>query len=141
MNHSFRIIPRASLLALLFLTASGATAQTPSPTPVNAATQPPGQEQVQPPTAPPATQQPSPQTPPGTNVTVPTVQPSPPLQDPREPNFPSLQAQPLPPMPDLTRVGIVSSNILTLSLNDAIRKALQNNNDIEIARDDPTTLL
>jgi len=136
MNHSFRIIPRASLLALLFLTASGAIAQTPSPTPVNPATQPPGQEQVQPPTAPPATQQPSPQTPPGTNVTVPTAQPSPPLQDPREPNFPSLQAQPLPPMPDLTRVGIVSSNVMTLSLNDAIRKALQNNNDIEIARDD-----
>lgn len=139
MNHSFRIILKASLLALMFLTATGALAQTPSPTPVNPATQPPGQEQVQPPTAPPATQQPSPQTPPGTNVTVPTVQPSPgapPLQDPREPNFPNLQAQPLPPMPDLTRVGIVSSNVLTLSLNDAIRKALQNNNDIEIARDD-----
>jgi HAE1 family hydrophobic/amphiphilic exporter-1 len=47
-----------------------------------------------------------------------------------------VQAQPLPPLPDLTRIGIVSSNIMTLSLNDAIRKALQNNNDIEIARDD-----
>jgi len=64
----------------------------------------------------------------------PTAQPTPP--DRREPNFPTLQAQPLPPMPDLSRVGIISSNILTLSLNDAIRKALQNNNEIEIARDD-----
>jgi outer membrane protein TolC len=137
MNHSISIIKKASLLALLLLTASVAMAQTPSPTPVNPATLPPGQE-VQPPTAPPATQQPSPQAPPGTTV-VPTAQPSPvepSTQDLREPNFPNLQAQPLPPMPDLTRVGIINSNILTLSLNDAIRKALQNNNDIEIARDD-----
>jgi outer membrane protein len=140
MNHTFSIIHKASLLALLLFTASVTMAQTPnpSPTPVNPATQPPGQEQVQPPTAPPATQQPSPQAPPGTNI-MPTAQPSPvqpSSQDVREPNFPNLQAQPVPPMPDLTRVGIISSNILTLSLNDAIRKALQNNNDIEIARDD-----
>jgi len=137
MNHSISIITRASLLALSLVAASVAMAQTPSPTPVNPATQPPGTE-VQPPTAPPATQQPSPQSPPGTTV-VPNAQPSPvdpSVQEPRDPNFPNLQAQPLPPMPDLTRVGIISSNILTLSLNDAIRKALQNNNDIEIARDD-----
>jgi hypothetical protein len=42
----------------------------------------------------------------------------------------------LPPLPDLTRVGIQASNVVPLSLNDAIRKALQNNNDIEVARDD-----
>ncbi len=30
----------------------------------------------------------------------------------------------------------MTSNTLTLSLNDAVRKALQNNNDIEVARDD-----
>jgi outer membrane protein len=139
MNHSSRIMIKATLMALLLLAASGTMAQRPRPrpTPVNPATQPPGTE-VQPPTAPPATQQPSPQTPPGTNV-VPTAQPTPPdpsLQEPRDPNFPTVQAMPLPPMPDLSRVGIISSNILTLSLNDAIRKALQNNNDIEIARDD-----
>ena len=137
MNHSISIITRASLLALSLVAASVTMAQTPSPTPVNPATQPPGTE-VQPPTAPPATQQPSPQSPPGTTV-LPNAQPSPvdpSVQEPRDPNFPNLQAQPLPPMPDLTRVGIISSNILTLSLNDAIRKALQNNNDIEIARDD-----
>jgi HAE1 family hydrophobic/amphiphilic exporter-1 len=136
MNHSFSIIRKASLLGLLLFAASVTMAQTPSPTPVNPATQPPGQEQIQPPTAPPATQQPSPQVPPGTNVMPGAAPVVPSTQDPREPNFPSLQAQPLPPMPDLTRVGIISSNILTLSLNDAIRKALQNNNDIEIARDD-----
>lgn len=139
MNHSSRIITKASLMALLLLAASGTMAQrpTPRPTPVNPSTQPPGTE-VQPPNAPPATQQPLPQAPPGTNV-VPTASPTPvdpTLQEPRDPNFPTVQAMPLPPMPDLSRVGIISTNILTLSLNDAIRKALQNNNDIEIARDD-----
>src|SRR6185503_6217897 len=111
---------RAQMLALTVLASSAfALAQTPSPTPVNPATQPPGQVQ-QPATAPPGTQQPPPQAPPGTNV-VPTASPTPfaPIQDPREPNFPDQQARPLPPLPDLTRVGITSSNVLTLSMNDA----------------------
>ena len=56
-------------------------------------------------------------------------------QVPSEPNFPPVQQQPVPALPDLTRVG-VSSQVLTLSMNDAIRRALQNNNDIEVARDD-----
>lgn len=138
-NHSLRAMT-TTLVASLFIFAGSvvASAQTPSPTPPNPATQPPGQEQPQPPTVPPATQQPSPQAPPGTNV-VPTAQPTPvepTTQEPREPNFPNPQPQPVPPLPDLTRVGIQSSNVLTLSLNDAIRKALQNNNDIEVARDD-----
>ncbi len=137
-NHSLRILVRAQLMALTVL-ASGTIllAQTPSPTPVNPATQPPGQVQ-QPATAPPGTQQPPTQAPPGTNI-VPTAQPTPigPVTpEPREPNFPDVQAQPVPPLPDLTRVGITSSSVLTLSMNDAIRKALQNNNDIEVARDD-----
>jgi outer membrane protein len=136
-NHSLRIFVRAQLLALAVLVSGTvALAQTPSPTPINPATQPPGQVQ-QPATAPPGTQQPPPQVPPGTNV-IPTASPTPlmPIQDPREPSFPDAQPRPLPPMPDLTRVGITSSNVLTLSMNDAIRKALQNNNDIEVARDD-----
>jgi len=108
-------------------------AQTPSPSPVNPATQPPGVTQT-PPTIPPGTQQVSPQNPPGVNV-APTPQPSP-IQAITDPNFPVQQPQPIPPLPDLTRVGIVSSNVLSLSLNDAIRKALQNNNEIEVARDD-----
>src|SRR5438874_12423093 len=137
-NHSLRSIIKAHTLALLFLSAcSVVAAQTPSPTPVNPATRPPG-EQTQPPTAPPATQQPTPQTPPGAEaVPAPSptpVQPS--MQEPREPNFPQAQPQAVPPLPDLTRIGILSSNTLTLSLNDAIRKALLNNNDIEVARDD-----
>ena len=137
-NHSLRLVIKAHTLMLLFFFACGmVAAQSPSPTPVNPATRPPG-EQTQPPTAPPATQQPTPQTPPGAEAfpaPSPTpVQPS--VQEPREPNFPQVQPQAVPPLPDLTRIGILSSNTLTLSLNDAIRKALLNNNDIEVARDD-----
>jgi HAE1 family hydrophobic/amphiphilic exporter-1 len=138
LNQLPRVFTRALVLALFVLACfSAALAQTPSPTPVNPATQPPGQ-QVPPATAPPGTPQTSPQTPPGTNV-VPAAQPTPvapAMQEPREPNFPDVQQQPVPPLPDLTRVGVLGSNVLTLSLNDAIRKALQNNNDIEVARDD-----
>src|SRR6185503_7231518 len=66
----------------------------------------------------------------------PTVQPTPPLSTIQDPNFPEIKPQPLPPMPDLHRVGILSSNVISLSLNDTIRRALQNNNDIEVSRDD-----
>lgn len=142
MKHSSKIAFFALLITVWVLAATGAAAQTPTPrpTPVNPATQPPGQQEplpTPPPTGPPGTQQPPAQAPPGVLVQ-PTPVPSPvdPLQEPREPVFPPAQAQPLPAMPDLSRVGIISSNILSLSLNDAIRKALQNNNDIEIARDD-----
>lgn len=38
--------------------------------------------------------------------------------------------------PSLNRVGIQTSQTMPLTLNDAIRKALENNNDIEVARDD-----
>ncbi|PYS81434.1 MAG: hypothetical protein DMF70_09275, partial [Acidobacteria bacterium] len=58
------------------------------------------------------------------------------LQEPRPPNFPDVPQQTVPPLPDLTRLGVLSSNVLALSVNDAIRRALQNNNDIEVARDD-----
>lgn len=54
----------------------------------------------------------------------------------REPLFTSLQARPLPPLPDLTRLGVTSDNTLPLSLNEAIRRALENNNEIEFARND-----
>jgi HAE1 family hydrophobic/amphiphilic exporter-1 len=140
MIHSIRLATKASVLALLLLVTIGVAAQTPTPTPVNPATQPPGGEPspTPPPTAPPGTQTQPITAPPGANV-MPTPQPAPtetPGQEPRQPNFPSVQAQPVPPLPDLTRIGIVSSNIITLSLTDAIRKALQDNNDIEIARDD-----
>ncbi|MGI8788832.1 MAG: TolC family protein [Pyrinomonadaceae bacterium] len=38
--------------------------------------------------------------------------------------------------PNLYRVGVQSSQTLPLTLNEAIRKALENNNDIEVARND-----
>jgi outer membrane protein TolC len=41
---------------------------------------------------------------------------------------------PVPPAPNLTRVG-VSGGELTLTLNEAIRRALENNNNIEVSRD------
>ena len=109
------------------------------------------------PQAPPGTQQPAPQAPPGApNVTPPTTAPpqnptevTPPqnpteaptpaevqTQEPREPTFPSVVQKPLPPMPNMTRLGVTSDNALTLSLNDAVKRALENNNDIEMARDD-----
>ncbi|MDQ3711292.1 MAG: TolC family protein [Acidobacteriota bacterium] len=38
--------------------------------------------------------------------------------------------------PNLNRVGIQTSQTVPLSLNEAIRKSLENNNNIEVARDD-----
>lgn len=137
-NQLSRSFTKALVLALIVLACSNAAlAQTPSPTPVNPATQPPGQP-VPPATAPPGTETQNPRTPPGTNV-VPAAQPTPVppvMQVPREPNFPDVQPQPVPPLPDLTRVGVLNSNVLPLSMNDAIRKTLENNNDIEVSRDD-----
>ncbi len=116
-------------------------------------TTPPGTTQTSPvappgtqgaPTAPPGTTPTSPVAPPGTYVVPQTGSPTPtplpgetaPGQEPREPVIPMFQAKPLPPLPDLSRLGVVSSNTLALTLNDAIKKALENNNDIEVARDD-----
>jgi outer membrane protein len=135
--------------ALLGIASGAASAQVPvaSPTP-NTATRPPGTE-TQNPTAPPATQQTAPQTPPGQPVVpgvttppqapIPTPSPSPesvPVEEPAPPVFPTVEQKPLPPMPNMTRLGVTSDNTLTLSLNDAVKRALENNSDIEIARDD-----
>jgi len=150
-----------SLSAFVFAGSHTAFAQRPAPraTPnpaVRDATRPPGQEtqnptaapgtQQQPPTAAPGIQQPPPQTPPGApNVTPQTPTTQTPTsqnpdeittQEPREPVFPAAEQKPLPPMPNLTRLGVTSDNMLTLSLNDAVKRALENNNDIEVARDD-----
>ena len=53
----------------------------------------------------------------------------------REPVIPQFQPKPLPPVPSLQRLG-VGDEQLQLSLNDAIKRALENNNEIEVARDD-----
>ncbi|HYY41407.1 MAG TPA: hypothetical protein VE775_01670, partial [Pyrinomonadaceae bacterium] len=109
------------------------------------------------PTRPPGTQQPSPQAPPGTNLPPATQQPTPgtnplPTAVPIDPQTPTLQTdvqegppaplltetepRPVPPLPSLTRLGVQGDNTLPLSLNEAIRRALENNNDIEVARGD-----
>jgi outer membrane protein len=152
-----RKVIRVCALSLgLSVSSFSVIAQTPTATPPTNpsqrdATKPPGSEQnqtappethpnTQNPTAPPGTQQTSPQTPPGTQVPQPspispgTVTPA--NQEPQEPNFPPVQPRQLPPLPDLTRLGVNSANVVPLSLNDAIRKTLQNNNDIEVARHD-----
>lgn len=117
---------------------------------------PPG-TQPAPPKAPPGIQQPAPQAPPG-NPTDPAARPTPSttgtpnvaptpetvtptpdnvtLQEPADPNFPVVERKPLPPPPNMTRLGVVTDNTIALSLNDAVKRALQNNNDIEVARDD-----
>ncbi|HEY0100685.1 MAG TPA: TolC family protein [Pyrinomonadaceae bacterium] len=121
------------------------------------------------PITPPGTQRISPQVPPGTNSpvqspvtpsqqqpgvlapgTTPTpAQPSDAVQTPGasvpDPLFPQAQRRPVPPLPSLVRLGVESSNTLALTLDEAIRRALANNNDIEVARNDvrfaETTLL
>jgi outer membrane protein TolC len=67
---------------------------------------------------------------------VPTEPVDSPTQEPQDPAFPTVEQKPLPPMPNLTRLGVTSDNTLTLSLTDAVKRALENNNDIEVARDD-----
>jgi len=159
-----RAILIASLLLSAF-GAVPAQTPAPTPQRPKDATKPPGQEQnpsvppgsqpaTQNPTAPPGTQQTSPTTPPGTQPTSPTAPPgtnpasptspvpqvSPSTggetsQDPRDPVIPIFQAKPVPPLPDMTRLGVGNTS-LPLSLNDAIKRALENNNDIEVARDD-----
>lgn len=159
----FNALPRELLkmmsLSAFLLVGSAALAQTPSKTPASNpaqrdATRPPGTEAQNPSTppgtqpapaqAPPGSQQAPPQSPPGSPNVVPqstSITPAPPTvepqtQEPRDPVFPIVDRKPLPPMPNLTRLGVTSDNTLTLSLNEAIKRALENNNDIEIARDD-----
>ena len=115
------------------------------------------------PTAPPGSLRPAPQAPPGSTTTpqsdninaapiapMPTTdalpssasdatpQPTPtePQEEPREPNFPSEPTRQPAPLFNLTRLGVSTDDSLTLSLNEAIRRALENNNDIEVARGD-----
>jgi len=159
----FRNLVKAVILfSVLCGTTSAALAQTPTPAPTpqtnpaqRDATKPPGSEQnqavpeaarpnTQNPQAPPGAPQILPGTPPGTNVAPQTASPTPtplpgevaPIQEPREPVIPNFQSKPLPPLPNLSRLGIDSGNTLTLSLNEAIKKTLENNNHIEVARDD-----
>jgi outer membrane protein TolC len=111
-------------------------------TPTQNPAAPPGTTQTSP-TAPPATQQPvtpgtRPTQTPGTQpaqTPAPTPMPGETGEPLREPNIPTFQARPLPPVPSLSRLGVTNES-LPLSLNDAVKRALENNNDIEVARDD-----
>lgn len=105
--------------------------------PLPPGSQPPNQ------TAPPQGQQTSPTAPPGTQPSQQNPAPTPTpgtdqiiIQEPQPPNFPKIEQRPLPPMPNMSRLGVTSDNTLPLSLDDAIKRALANNNDIEVARDD-----
>ena len=160
---STKLVRPVVLASIMFAGATAALAQvpvqTPRPTPAPGdPTRPPGQDPIpgttsptQNPAAPPGTQQTSPTAPPGIVPQTPTATPAPrppagtvpggstqpsgstePL---REPNIPQFQAKPLPPVPSLSRLGVGTESV-PLSMNDAIRRALENNNDIEVARDD-----
>ena len=113
--------------------------RTPPGTTRPASQNPPGVETA-PVTQPPSATRPSPaQTDPATQTdTQSGTAPTPPDANPQitEPNFPAVQPRPVPPLPRLDRVGIVGTDALSLTLNEAIRRALENNNDIEVARAD-----
>ena len=152
-----RTLVRTMVLAsMVFVGTTAAFAQTPQSTPrptppQGDPTRPPGQTPIpgnpipQNPTAPPGPERTNPTAVPGaTPVTGATPVPQQPAgtvpggntQDPiREPNIPQFQPRPLPPLPSTKRLG-VGSETVTLTLNDAIKRALENNNDIEVARDD-----
>ena len=157
-NSISRTLVRPVVLAcILFGGTSAALAQTPRPTPPPGdPSRPPGQQPIPGttptpnPAAPPGAPQTNPAAPPGAipaqtpaprpspGETVPTApgevpaQPQEPLRDPVVPPY---QPKPLPPVPPLDRLG-VGKETVSISLNDAIKRALENNNDIEVARDD-----
>src|SRR5258705_9499846 len=57
-----------------------------------------------------------------------------PAQDLRDEPLLKSKPLPIPPVPDLTRVGVEGGD-LDLTLDQAIRRALESNNDIEVSRD------
>jgi outer membrane protein len=107
-------------------------------------TRPPGPDVRPAPQAPPGTTLPPSNPLPQGQVAPPVESPSPlvsetpgdPTQEPRDPDIPVVTARPVPPLPSLARIGVESSNTIPLTMNDAIRRALAGNNDIEMARDD-----
>ncbi|HVF67652.1 MAG TPA: TolC family protein [Pyrinomonadaceae bacterium] len=110
--------------------------RTPPGTTQQAPANPPGLQTPPATSQPPATQSPTTGPTPVTTQDTQTGQPTTTNVEGQDPNFPAVQPRPVPPMPSLTRVGISGAETLSLSLNDAIRRTLENNNEIEIARGD-----
>jgi HAE1 family hydrophobic/amphiphilic exporter-1 len=151
LNFISRTLVKPVVLACILVGGtSAALAQVPQSTPrPGDPSRPPSQQPIPGttptpnPAAPPGAPQPNPAAPPGslpaqTPAPTPlTTEPSPttPQEPLREPVIPQFQPKPLPPVPSLNRLG-VGSESLPISLNDAIKRALENNNDIEVARDD-----
>ena len=108
--------------------------RTPPGTQQQAPQNPPGLQTPPVTSQPPATQ--SPTTGPTPTTTTQDTQTVTPTTGVEEPNFPAIQPRPVPPMPSLARVGISGADTLSLTLNEAIRRTLENNNEIEIARGD-----
>ena len=119
-----------SAAALFFLTAN-VFGQT---TPAEKATLPPTVDQKQ-------------TIPPGTDPkdALPEIKPSPEFKTGDQPNdaekvlrtanLESTAPRDLPPLPEIKRLG-TNGTVLALSLNDAVKIGLENNNEIEIARDE-----
>jgi outer membrane protein TolC len=153
----FLLLPKQIVLAvcLMCFLVITATAQTPQATPPPQ--QPRPEPQIQP-TPPPQTptERPQPANPNQPQPDQPTVNPNvqtPPIQTPSQnvgtpggiapaqlpddppPIAPNFEA-PLRPLPSADRVGVDVANQLPLTLQDAITLALQNNNDIDTARND-----
>lgn len=101
----------------------------PGPTPVRPAAQP---QQTPAPGPTPSGQVPQPPTP---NVGAPGAGAPAPLPGDPPPVAPNFEA-PLRPPPSVDRVGVDVANQLSLSIDEAIRLALQNNNDIDASRND-----
>jgi HAE1 family hydrophobic/amphiphilic exporter-1 len=119
---------RLSILsvALVAALALAAPAQPPpAAVPVQQATPPPQQQ---------ATPVPNPQASPGQIIG--NAAGNPPAELPEEPPpvAPNFEA-PVRPLPDANRVGVDNANQMPLTLEDAITRALQNNNNIEATRD------
>ena len=108
-------------LALLFAACASAAGQEPTPPP-----QPTPSRGLPQPTPPAAIVQPTPQVPSSPDA----------LDSSRNPLFVLSQPRAVPPLPSLSRLGVTQDNSLALTLNAAIRRALESNNEIEVARDD-----
>lgn len=138
------------LFAIILLAAAAAAAQdpvaTPVPQPTQAPTVRPNPQPTQNPPAQPSQTQPQTSPPTVTNPNLPLPAPTQsignsggiaPAELPDEPPpvAPNFKA-PVRPLPSAERVGVDAMNQLSLTLDEAIRLALQNNNDIDSSKID-----